>query len=198
MIGIHAILLKVAFGILGLFLLMGAISGLIPPREASKAIEKKDVDDIRSSKFLLIFSFVFLAAVGNLMLRELHFHSELSHLRAEAVHSIEIGDRSVTDRQQIVEIVAVLNHAEWFSLRKGDDADPVPFVVNLASGKEYHYEATRYQHGEGAALVSRSPSGWENGQVFCRKLPASLAKAGVTLPPCFTYFGESQHCAPPD
>jgi hypothetical protein len=93
-------------------------------------------------------------------------------------------------------LVAVLNHAEWFSLRKGGAADPVPFVVRLASGKEYHYQAIRYQHGEGAALVSRSPSDWENGQVFCRKLPASLAKAGVTLPPCFTYFGERQHCAP--
>jgi hypothetical protein len=111
------------------------------------------------------------------------------------VERIEIGNRSVTDRQQIAEIVGILNHAEWYSLRRGDAADHVPFVVKLASGKEYEYEATRYQRGEGAAIVSRSSSGWENGQVFCRRLPASLAKAGIILPPCFTYFGQPQHCA---
>ncbi|MGA3092777.1 MAG: hypothetical protein ABSD75_29625 [Terriglobales bacterium] len=136
-----------------------------------------------------------LASLANLTLRELRFHSDLSHLRAEAVERIEIGSRSVTDGQQIAEIVGVLTHAEWYSLRRGDAADRVPFAVKLASGKEYDYEATRYQHGEGAAIVSRSPSGWENGQVFCRQLPALLAKTGVILPPCFTYFGQSQHCA---
>jgi hypothetical protein len=196
MIGIHAILWEAAFWILGPFLLAGAIIGLNRFRAPSNTLNKKSIDNVYTSQFVLILSTLFLAALGNLTLRELRFHSELAHLRADAVQSIEVGDRSVTDRQQIADIVDVLNHAEWFSLRKGDAADPVPFVVKLASGNEYHYQATRYQHGEGAALVSRSPSGWENGQVFCHKLPASLAKAGVTLPPCFTYFGERQHCAP--
>ena len=195
MLGVRAILWEAGFGVIGLFLLTGAITGLIGRQKPTQA-SKKAFDDALTSKALLIFSIVYLAAIANLMARELRFHSDLSHLRAEAVERIEIGTQSVKDPRQIAEIVDVLNHAQWFSIGKGDGADLVPFTVKLVSGKEYAYQATRYQHGEGAILVSRSPSGWENGQVFCRNLPASLAKAGVKLPPCFTYFSQPLHCAP--
>ncbi len=195
MLGVRAIFWEAAFGVIGLFLLTGAITGLIRPSKPTE-ISKKAFDDKLTSKGLLIFSVVYLAAIANLIARELRFHSDLSHLRAEAVQRIEIGNQSVSDRREIAEIVDVLNRAEWFSLGKGDGADLVPFTIKLVSGKEYAYEATRYQHGEGAVLVSRSPSGWENGQVFCRKLPVSLANAGVKLPPCFTYFSQPLHCAP--
>jgi hypothetical protein len=195
MIGIHAILWDAAFWALGLFMLAGAVGGLIRPRKPTNVFNKNDIDNTNACRFILILAFVMLASLANLTLRELRLHSDLSHLRAEAVERIEIGNRAVTDRQQIAEIVGALNHAEWYSLRRGDAADGVAFVVKLVSGKRYDYEATRYQHGEGAAIVSRSPSGWENGQVFCRQLPALLAKARVILPPCFTYFGQPQHCA---
>lgn len=195
MLGVRAILWEAAFGVIGLFLLTGAITGLIRPRKPTET-SKRSFDDSLTSKVQLIFSIVYLAAIANLMARELRFHSDLSHLRAEVVQGIEIGNQSVSDRRQIAEIVDVLNRAEWFSLGKGDGADLVPFTVKLVSGNEYAYQATLYQHGEGAVLVSRSRSGWENGQVFCRKLPASLAKAGVKLPPCFTYFSQPLHCAP--
>src|SRR5579884_2173861 len=137
MIGIHAILWEAAFWVLALFLLAGAIIGLNRFRAGCNTLDKKRIDNVYTSQFVLILSTLFLAALANLTLRELRFHSELAHLRADAVQQIEIGNRTVTDRKQIVEIVSVLNHAEWYSLRKGDAADHVPFVVKLTSGREY-------------------------------------------------------------
>jgi hypothetical protein len=199
MIGIYAILMDAAFVLFGLVLTATAVRGMIARRrrKPTNTCDKNKVDDTHGLIVMMIFGIMFFGLLSNRVLRELRFHSELSRLRAEAVDRIEIGSQSVTDRRQIAEIVQVLNHPEWFSLRRGDAADRVPFVIRLTSGQRYNYEATRYQHGEGAALVSHSPAGWENGQVLCRKLPASLAKAGVTLPPCYTYFGQARHCAMP-
>jgi len=197
MIGIYAVLWHVAFLVLGLFLFVGSGWGAIfGGRE--KPIRVFDKNDAGPSTALLAVAAIglaMLAGVGNLMIRDIRFHSDLSCLRAESVSRIEVGSQAVTDRHQIAEVVAILNQPEWSDLRRGDAADQVPFVIRLANGAQYRYSATRYQHGEGAALVSHSPSGWQNGEVLCRKLPAVLAKAGITLPPCYTYFGKPLHCA---
>jgi hypothetical protein len=197
MIGIYAILMEAGFVLLGFGLAATAAWGLFARRRGKpiNTLSKKDVDDTYGLIGLMIFGIMFFGFLTNRVLREVRFHSELSRLRAEVVDRIEVGNQIVTDRGQIAEIVQILNSPEWFSLRRGDAADKVSIVIRLTSGQRYHYEATRYQHGEGAALVSHSPGGWDNGEVLCRKLPASLAKAGVTLPPCYTYFGQAQHCA---
>jgi len=52
----------------------------------------------------------------------------------------------------------------------------------------------RYLRGEDAALIPKS-SGWYDGEIYCRRLTASLKHAGVKLPDCYTYFGKPQNCA---
>jgi hypothetical protein len=196
MIGTQAILAYVAFPFaLGLFFLCSAAWSLHQDRlrKPANVFNKNDVDHTNTLQFMLFFSLVWLAYFANRTQRELHFHSDLSLLRPETVERIEIGNRTVTDKRQIAEIIAVINYPEWFSLQRGDGADAVPFLIKLADGRQYSYTIRRYLHGEGAALVSQT-AGWDNGEVLCRRLPASLAKAGVTLPPCSTYFGKPQTC----
>ena len=60
MIGIHAILLQVAFWILGLFLLTGAISGLIRLRKLSNVFSKTTIDHTHGCLFILILGFSLL------------------------------------------------------------------------------------------------------------------------------------------
>src|SRR4029077_18102277 len=115
---------------------------------------------------ILLFCVLWSGGVTVGTLYKLSFYSDMSHLRPETVERIEIGAQAVTNRQQITEIVTAIEQAEWFSLRRGDAADETSFVIQLASGKQYNYKATRYQRGEGAALISQSPSGWYKGEVF--------------------------------
>lgn len=197
MIGISAILMDVAFIALGLFMLTGAMWNLIDGRRRRPAhvFNKNDVDRTHAPLVVVIITLLWLAAVSNLFLREVRFHSDLSGLRPDTVDQIAIGNQTITDRRQIAQVVDILNHAEWFSLSRGDAADKVPFVISLVSGKRYDYQATRYQHGAGAALISYSLSGWNNGEAFCLRLPESLARAGITLPPCLTFASKPVHCA---
>lgn len=197
MIGIYAILMYAGFFALPLFLLTGAVWSLVDARrrKPTNTFHKNEVDHARGSLAIMMLAIVFLGSLTIRTLREVGFHSELSRVRPETVDRIEIGGKAVTDRKQIAEIVRVLNQWEWYSLRHGDAADEIPFVIKLTSGQQFEYQARRYLLGEGAALASHSASGWSNGEVFYRMLPASLAQAGVTLPPCSTYFGKPQHCA---
>jgi len=200
MIGVTSILAELIFPLgLGTFFLCYAAWGLTASRERKPAnvFNKNEVDHNNTLAFMLIFSLVWLGFFANRSLREAHFHSDLRSLRPEAIERIEIGDQEVTDRKQISAIISVLNRPEWYSLQRGDAADEIPFVIKLSDGRRYTYQIARYLRGEGAALVSHSPAGWENGEVFCRRLPASLAKAGVTLPSCSTYPGKTRNCATP-
>jgi len=197
---IQAILMDVAFVAFGLLMLGVASWDLIRNlrRKPQNVFIKNDRTRTPEESFgILLFCVLWSGGVTVGTLYKLSFYSDMSHLRPETVERIEIGAQAVTNRQQITEIVTAIEQAEWFSLRRGDAADETSFVIKLASGKQYNYKATRYQRGEGAALISQSPSGWYKGEVFCRRLPASLKQAGIVLPNCFTYFGEAQHCAPP-
>ena len=197
MTGVQSILGELVFPFaLGLFFFCFAGWGLHEDRRRRPAnlFATHDVDHSNTLQFLLFFSLVWMAYFAHRTQRELRFHSDLSLLRPEIVDQIEIGGHVVTDKHQIAEIIAVLNRPEWFSLRRGDGADEVPFVIKLADGRQVSYTVRRYLHGEGAALISQT-AGWDNGEVLCRRLPDSLAKAGVTLPACFTYFGKPQNCA---
>lgn len=200
MIGLKSIVADLIFPIgLGLFFLCSAAWGLTQWRERKPAnvINKNEVDHSNVLAFMLVFSMVWLGFFVNRALREANFHSDLRSLRPEMVEQIEIGDQTVTDRRQIAAIISILNRPEWYTLQHGDAADTVPFVIKLGDGRQYTYQVARYLHGEGAALVSHSPTGWDNGQVYCRRLPASLSRAGVTLPPCSTYPGRAHNCATP-
>jgi hypothetical protein len=198
MIGIYAILMDAGFVAFGLLMLAGASWDLVRTlrRRPTNVFNKNDRSRTPEESFgIMAFATLWLAVLSVRLLSEVRCHSDLSHLRPETVERIEIGTQAVTDRQQIAEIILAVNHPEWYSLHRGDGADEVPFVVKLASGKQYDYQVTRYLRGEGAALVSHSPSGWKNGEVFCRRLPASLKLAGVTLPDCVTYSAKPQRCA---
>jgi len=197
MIGIDAILFDAAFVVLGVFLLACSSWSLMDRRRRRKpanVFHKNDRDDTSAGLFGVVFMLLWLGVLSNQFLHEVRLHSDLSHLQPDTVDRIEIGNRAVTDKRQIAEIVGALNHAEWFALQRGDTADKVSFVVRLTSGTEYNYEAARYLRGEGAVLMSR-PSEWNNGDAFCLRLPASLKKAQIALPDCFTYFGQPQRCA---
>jgi hypothetical protein len=200
MIGFSSILAELIFPLgLGVFFLCYATWGLTEARERKlvNVFNRNELDYTNTLAFVLIFSVIWLGLFANRALREGHLHSELRNLRPEAVESIEIGGQTVTDRKEIGAIVTILNHSQWYSLRRGDAADQIPFVIKLADGRHHSYQIARYLRGEGAALVSQSPAGWENGEVFCRRLPASLEMAGVTLPPCSTYPGRPHSCATP-
>jgi hypothetical protein len=196
MIGTYAMLLDVAFVVVGLILLTGASWLLIDQRRKKPAnvFHKNDRDDTSGALFAVVFILMWLGVLSNQLLHEARLHSDLSHLRPDAVDRIEIGNHAVTDKRQIAEIIGALNHAEWLTMRSGGIADNVSFVVRLTSGTQYNYEAARYLRGEGAVLMSRS-SEWNNGEVFCVRLPASLKKAQIALPDCFTYFGKPERCA---
>jgi hypothetical protein len=174
MIGIYAILWESAF--VALFSSLTAFSAweLIKARrrKPTDVFTKKNLDATYMPLVGTIFMLVLMALLANRILREIRFHSDLSHLRPEIVEGIEIGDQTVTDKRQIAEIVEVLTHTEWYVMRRRDAAAAVPFVIQLASRKQYRYEVTPYRRGGGAALVSRSPSGWDNGEAFSVGLPA--------------------------
>ena len=199
MIGFKSILADLIFPLgLGIFFLLFAAWGLNGSRTRSPNIlSKNDIDHSNVLTFMLVFSLVWLGFFSNRVLREADLHSSLRRLRAQSVDHIEIGSQSVTDKKQIAAIISVLNRPEWYSLQHGDAGDELPFVIKLTDGTEYTYEIRRYLRGEGAALVSHSPSGADNGEVYCRRLPALLAKAGVVLPPCSSYPGKARNCVTP-
>jgi hypothetical protein len=196
MIGIKAILENAAFVLLGLFLFVGSFWGLRSGRRAERAgnFDKRTRDGYDASIAVLIMAMVFLAGVGYHIVQNVRFQSELSQLHSETVERIDVGHATITDREHIALIVHVLNQPEWFELQRGDGADEIPLVTRLSDGRQYEYSTTRYQHGEGAALISKTPSS-TSGVVFCRKLPAALARAGIALPDCYTYFGKPVRCA---
>jgi hypothetical protein len=198
MIGIGAILMDGFSVALGLFFLIGASWEWIRSlrRKPQNAFYKNDRTRTPAEKFgILVLVVICCALVGSSMVSKLGFYSEMSNLQPGTVERIEVGSQAVTDRQRIEDIVAAINHADWYSSSRRDRAaGGVSFVVKLTSGKRCSYRATGYLEGEGAALSSMSPSGWFNGEVYCRRLPESLGRAGVTLPVCGTYFGKPR-CA---
>ena len=200
MIGFKSILADLIFPLgLGIFFLLFAAHGLNGGRSqrSTHILNKNDIDHSNVLTFMLVFSLVWLGFFANRVLREADLHSSLRRLRAQSVDHIEIGTQSVTDKKQIAAIISVLNRPEWYSLQHGDAGDELPFVIKLNDGTEYTYEIRRYLRGEGAALVSHSSSGLDNGEVYCRRLPALLAKAGVTLPPCSSYPTKARNCVTP-
>jgi hypothetical protein len=196
MIGIKAILENAAFVLLGLFLFVGSWWGLRSGRRAERAgnFDLKALDSYDASIAVLVMAFALLAGVGYHLVQKVRFHSELSQLRSETVERIDVGHATITDREHIALIVGVLNQPEWFELQRGDGADEIPFVIRLTDGRQYEYSATRYQHGEGAALISKAAYG-TGQEVFCRKLPAVLARSGIALPDCYTDFNKPIRCA---
>jgi hypothetical protein len=198
MIGIYAILFDVAFVALGGFLLVCTSWLLVDSlrrKKPANVFHKNDRDDTSGALCGVVIMLLWLGVLSNRILREIRLHSDLSHLRPDIVERIEIGNHAVTDKRQIAEIIDALNHADWFALQRGDVADKVSFAVRLTSGRLYNYEAARYLRGEGAALISRSPSGWYDGEAFCVRLPASLKNAEITLPDCYGYYGKPERCA---
>jgi hypothetical protein len=198
MIGVSAILMDACFVVLGLFFLIGTSRDLIRSlrRKRQNVFYKNDRTRTTWEWFgILLIVLVWSGVVGANSVSKLRFYSAMTHLQPESVARIEIGSKAVTDRQQIEDIVAAINHADWYSSRRYRAADEVSLVVKLTSGKQYNLKASHYLQGEGASLTSQSPSGWCNGEIFCRRLPASLQRAGVTLPDCFTYSGRPQRCA---
>jgi hypothetical protein len=198
MIGTAAILMDLFLVALGLFFLAGASSDWIRSlrRKPQNVFYKNDRSRTTAERFgILLFVLIWCGVVAENTISKLRFCSEMSHLQPGTVERIEIGSQAVTDRQRIEDIVAAINHAEWYSSGRFGSADTVSFVVKLASGKRYDLKARRYHLGEGATLTSQSPSGWFNGEIFCRRLPESLQRAGVKLPDCSPYSGKPQHCA---
>jgi hypothetical protein len=198
MIGVGAILMDAFFVVLGLFFLIGTSWDLIRSlrRKPQNVFHKNDRTRTTLEWFgILLVVLVWSGVVGANSVSKLRFYSAMTHLQPGSVERIEIGSKAVTDRQQIEDIVAAINQADWYSARRYRAADEVSLVVKLTSGKQYNLKASHYLQGEGASLISQSPSGWLHGEIFCRRLPASLQRAGVTLPDCFTYSGKRQRCA---
>ena len=198
MIGVGAILMDAFLVGLGLFFLIGTFQDWIRSlhRKPQNVLYKNDRTRTTSERFgIMLFVLVWSGVVAAHTVSKFRFYSDMSHLQPGTVERIEIGTGAVTDRQQIEDIVAAINHADWYSSRRYPAADEVSFVVRLTSGKLYNLKASHYLQGEGAALISQSPSGWFTGEIFCRRLPASLQRAGVTLPDCYTYSGKPQRCA---
>jgi hypothetical protein len=199
MIGAGAILMDAFFVALGLYFLIGASRDWIRSlnRKPQHVLYKNARTRTTSERFgILLFVLLWSGVVTAQTVAKFRFYSDMSNLQPETVERIEIGTRAVTDRQQIEDLVAAINHPDWYSLPRHRAADDeVSFVVKLTSGKLYNLKASHYLQGEGAALISQSPSGWLTGEIFCRRLPASLMRAGVTLPDCYTYSGKPQRCA---
>ncbi|HYM76442.1 MAG TPA: hypothetical protein VE377_10740 [Candidatus Dormibacteraeota bacterium] len=190
-IGTNAILVNAAFVLLGLFLFVGSLWSLpsVRPAERAGTFGKRALDT--TSIGVLVIALTFLAGVGYHIVQKVQFHRELSQLRSEAVERIQVGHETITDREQIALIVRVLNQPEWFELRRGDRADEIPFVIRLSDGRQYEYSATRYQHGEGTALLSTGTG----REAFYRNLPSVLARAGIAIPDCYTDPSKPVRCA---
>jgi hypothetical protein len=198
MIGIYAILMDAGFVALGLFFLTAASWDWMRSlhRKPQEVFYKNDRTHTPAEKFgILVLAVIWSGVVTAHTVSKLRFYSDMSHLQPSTVERIEIGTHAVTDPHQIEDIVAAINHADWYSSQRGHTADRVSLVVTLISGKQYNFEASRYLPGEGAGLSSQSPSGWYEGEIFCGRLPASLKQAGIKLPDCYTYFGKPQRCA---
>ena len=198
MIGVGAILMDAFLVALGLFFLIGASQDWIRSlhRKPQNVLYKNDRTRTTSERFgILLFVLVWSGVVAAHTVSKFRFYSDMSHLQPGTVERIEIGTGAVTERQQIEDIVTAINHADWYSSRHYGAADEVSFVVRLTSGKLYNLKASHFLQGEGATLISQSPSGWLTGEIFCRRLPASLQRAGVTLPDCYTNSGKPQRCS---
>jgi hypothetical protein len=196
MIGMAAIVMNIVMLAIGLFLFFGSLAGVISERRSRRqgVFNKRG---FRQTSFVgLGIALLFLLAISNLFVREIHLHSDLSRLRPRSVERIAVGGRLVTDEQRIEEIVEILSRPQWFNMSRGDAGDKVPLVIRFRDGSRYEYLVTTYQRGAGVALESVSPSGWENGQVLYPDLTGALLRAGITLPPCRTIQGKPVHCGP--
>ena len=199
MIGVKALLQDTAFVLLGLFLCLASWRSVFSSRRVlhTGTVSKRALDNFWGSVAVATFGSIFLLMAGQYLVRQILFHSYLRQLVPEDVQTIEVGSQNVTDRRQIAEVIRALQEPEWFELQRGDGGDKVPFVIQLSNGRRYYYSASRYQHGQGAALISQTRFGMQNGQVLCRKLPEALARTGIVLPNCYTYGGRPLHCAQP-
>lgn len=196
MIGTGAIVMNLFMLALGLFLFTGAVLDIVRRRRSRlrNVFNKRDTET--AVWVGLGISSVFLFALCNLFVREIHLHAELSRMVPANVERILVGAKPVTDRERIGEIVEILRRPQWFSMSRGDAGDKVNFVLSFRDGTERRYLVTRYQRGAGVALESISLYGWENGQVLYPELTGVLQHAGVALPQCKTVQGQAVHCAP--
>ncbi len=139
--------------------------------------------------FISLFVGVWMFAILQLFVREAIFHYELGQLRPQAVESIEIGGRAITDVNSLSSIVHALNHAQWFAVNHGGWGEEVPFIIHLRSGAHQTYHVAQYFRRPGAVLMSMSHydshgrgTGWSNGYIFCPDLPGALIASGISLP----------------
>jgi hypothetical protein len=197
MLGVKAILQDIGFVLLGLFLCLGSWWSVVSSRRVLRTgtLTKRALDNLYGSIAVAALGSIFLAMAGQYLVWQILFHSHLRHLVPEVVQTIEVGSKVVTDRLQIAEVIRALQEPEWFELQRGDAGDKVPFVIQLSNGCRYNYSVSRYQHGQGAALISQTRFGMQNGQVLCRRLAEALARTGIVLPNCYTYGGKPLHCA---
>jgi hypothetical protein len=196
MIGIGAIFMDAFMLAIGLFLFLGSLAALIRERRSIRrgVYNKRNFEG--TSLFGFGLSAMFLAALCSLYVREIHLHSDLSHLRPEKVDRIAIGGQVINDRQRIDEIVRILARPRWFNMSRGDAGDKVSFMIRFKDGTNWEYVANSYQRGVGVTLESVSPHGWANGQVLYPELTGILQRDGITLPPCKTIQGKPMYCAP--
>lgn len=182
MIGVSSIWPKAVFLLIFIGFLTVFVGGWLEVAKGKAAFSWKL---LFGSIFVLLWGFLFI----QVFVREAVLHHDLAGLRPEAIESIEIGNRTLTNPNSIAEVVDSLAAAEWFEVNHGGWAGEVPLVLHFRSGEQRTYHVAYYLRQEGAVLISMSNFdragkgfGWSNGVAFCPQLPSVLAVSGVFLP----------------
>ena len=139
---------------------------------------------IRDPLFLTLFWLLWFSLVSSSYIRRALFYSQLSHLNASDVSSIQIGHHDFTDQPTIGDIVAALRHYRWFEINHGGWGDSIPMTLRRRSGQEMRVFVALYFR-EPAAIVGPY-QGLAVSPAFAPELPQALERHGVKLPACDT------------
>jgi len=182
MYGIKALLIFLGFMTVASFFFVAAIL-LWRERLREKA-------SLRDPVLLTLFWLLWFSLVSSSYIRRALFYSQLSHLNASDVSSIQIGHHDFTDQPTIEDIVTALRHYRWFEINHGGWGDSIPMTLRRHSGEPLKIGVALYFR-EPAAIVGPaydSASGLATAPAFAPELPQALDRHGVKLPDCDTAY----------
>lgn len=189
--GFSAILLEIIFPLVVAVFFIAAIVVSITRRRSKPTPVHATNGAIAKAKS--VFITVFIALWCTLLVAHIGgkawFKYQLTHLRPGDVHEIDVGTRRFTERDQIARIVADLNGCQWYAVNHGGWGDTTPLVVITRSGEHWWMQAGYHFTQKGAVLTRSSSSngvGWNLGEMFSDRLPATLTSLGVPLSMCDT------------
>jgi hypothetical protein len=169
MTGLSSFLLELAFPAFLAIMVIAAVVEAVRTRRAGNAV-------------VVILLAGFAALIGSRFYHQGASRRFLQTLRAGDVAQVRVGNRSISQPEQVAAVVEALNHSEQYSANHGGWGRSQWLVVELKSGQQRAFTVAKYEREKGAIVgFSRSsPFGrWHDGYALSRTLAETLEGMGV-------------------